>query len=499
MLPFNELWNVESRWAAVCLQMLLNHDYLHPQRYCGAYYDKPLLSYWLIIFFAKIFGSLNLLAIRLPTALSGLLTVWATYALGKNLFDRKTGLIAGWLLISTFYFVFWSRTASADMLNLAGCMLAILWYYKNKNLPTFFNYLVFFTITAITSLFKGLLGFVIPSLVILPDLLSNSQWKKHLKITPFIAFIIASLIYLAPFFASAYTNQNSAGSGLMEVFRENILRFIKPFDHQGPLYLYFYILPIYTLPAFLLFIPTLVSGIKNWKHLHSSQTGFQGLAQVDPSSLVFQRGAREASKRSLQIVNEHCERASNKAENQNAKGIHLNQRWLFKALLVLFLFLTLSGSRRSYYVLPLVPFVILLTAHWLKSYYFQIKNHEIWCARLLSLMIGLIIVWFLLLQPIINFYHTKPINDFVTKVRAIATKQKPWNDWKLATLPNEDLSIIYYLDPKQPIQCINQNQLDPESIAIVANRDIGRLPQNKEKFIAIHSEEVSAFIGVRHN
>jgi hypothetical protein len=55
--------------------------------------------------------------------------------------------------------------------------------------------------------------------------------------------------------------------------------------------------------------------------LYSSQTGFQYMAQIDPSSLEFPRGAPVASKRSVHVVHEHCEQGRNKAENQNAKGI----------------------------------------------------------------------------------------------------------------------------------------------------------------------------------
>jgi hypothetical protein len=45
------------------------------------------------------------------------------------------------------------------------------------------------------------------------------------------------------------------------------------------------------------------------------------MAQIDPSSLEFPRGAPVASKRSVHVVHEHCEQGRNKAENQNAKGI----------------------------------------------------------------------------------------------------------------------------------------------------------------------------------
>ena len=66
-----ELWTHEGRWAAVCSHMMRSGDYLHPYLYGAAYYDKPVLSYWLMIGAARLFGRLSETALRLPSALAG--------------------------------------------------------------------------------------------------------------------------------------------------------------------------------------------------------------------------------------------------------------------------------------------------------------------------------------------------------------------------------------------------------------------------------------------
>ena len=33
-----------------------------------------------------------------------------------------TGLIAGWMLATTFYFIFWARVATADVLTVCGVL-----------------------------------------------------------------------------------------------------------------------------------------------------------------------------------------------------------------------------------------------------------------------------------------------------------------------------------------------------------------------------------------
>jgi len=48
---------------------------------------------------------------------------------------------------------------------------------------------------------------------------------------------------------------------------------------------------------------------------------FQGMTQIDSSSLSLQLGAPAANKRSVWGIHEHCEQGRNNATNQNAKSI----------------------------------------------------------------------------------------------------------------------------------------------------------------------------------
>ena len=67
-----------------------------------------------------------------------------------------------------------------------------------------------------------------------------------------LAMTIAALIYLLPFAASLLvTNSNL---GLFMVLRENVLRFVEPFDHEAPIYLYAYTIFVLTAP-WCLFLP----------------------------------------------------------------------------------------------------------------------------------------------------------------------------------------------------------------------------------------------------
>jgi 4-amino-4-deoxy-L-arabinose transferase-like glycosyltransferase len=426
MLSGNELWTMESRWAAVTLQMILRNDYLHPFIYNGPYYDKPLLSYWLILACAKAIGNLNEWALRLPSALASIIAVYCTYSIGQTLINRSTGLMAGWLLITLFFFDTWGRIASADMLNVAGITLAILWYIKHKDDPHFFNYLIFFIITAITCLCKGLAGIVLPLLAVAPDLFSQQGWKKHRHFSLLIAGLCGVIIYLLPFFMSAYFgDQTLKSSGLIEVFQENVKRFISPFDHAASFYAYFTYLPVYLLPWLVFFIPALFYNLWKWKELHA------------------------------------------------------NQRYLTQVAILFLLFFSLSGSKRGYYILPMLPFAVLVTADWLNNFLFFYHNN--WSIRLQYVVYVIfiaILLWFGTVQP---FYNQRDSGiwqfaEQVQKAQKIANSNQAWNDWEITVLNSAaDSSAIFYLQPQHPVNAVDLHAIDRAKIIIAAKKDLHKI------------------------
>ena len=438
MLQSNELWTMESRWAAVTLQMILKNDYLHPFLYTGPYYDKPLLSYWLILGCAKIIGNLNEWALRLPSALAAIITVYCTYKIGYLLVSRNAGLIAGWLLITLFSFDFWGRTASADMLNAAGIMLATLWYVQCRPNPSFGKYLLFFAIIALTCLCKGLIG-ALPLLIIFPDLVINQEWKKHINLSLLIALLIGAGIYLLPFFLSAYFgNQQVQTNGLVEVFRENIQRFFAPFDHHAPFYIYLIYLPLYLLPWTILLLPALGYDLWHWRSLKP------------------------------------------------------NQRWLIKIIIILLLVLSLSGGKRSYYILPSLPFAILILADWLDNFLFFRANWSRQLQKIVGVIYLLLLCWFGIIQ-LLNNLHTSGIWQFAAQVHKIAEVKKPWNQWQITALKTtHDSSAIFYLQPQHEILAADLSKIDKTKIIIATKEDLAKLQLILSSYQLVAEDKKSA-------
>ncbi len=304
-----DLWGSEGRWAEVTREMFLTGDFFHPTIGGDPYFDKPLLTYWLIAGVSALTGALNEWVVRLPSAIFGFLSIWATVILGRRLWSAQVGWLAGWFLLTSYGVLFWSRTGAADTENLAAITVCILWYWIRRDRPTFTTFFLFYLIAFLGALTKGLTAVVVPVVAILPDLVMEKRWKVLLRPRHFLALAIALGIYLAPFVYATMTRpQDYQSSGLALVFQENILRYFKPIDHKEPFYIYLYAVPLLVLPWAPLFVASLVGLLPIWKRLDKKT------------------------------------------------------RWLIAALAMVFLFFTLSGSRRKYYILPITPLCTLLMA-----------------------------------------------------------------------------------------------------------------------------------------
>ena len=299
------LWGSEGRWAEIAREMKATGDYLVPRINGRPYRDKPVLSYHLIVALTPLTGGrVTETTARLPSALAAAAALLLVLDLGRLLWSLRAGLLAAFLLVSSYSVVLWGRTASADMLTMTGVLLT-LWIFVRfeESRSRAWVYPLFLSM-ALNSLTKGLLGFVLPMAVLVPYAVLRGRRDLLLHRHAAAALVLSAAVYAAPFLAEAL----AAGSGdsLFLVFRENVVRFFAPFDHREPWYFYLYtIFPV--LAPWSLFLPGAA--------VHAA-----GKAGVSARGRLF----------------------------------------LFLYLLGLLAFFSLSGSKRGYYLLPLLPAAVLL-------------------------------------------------------------------------------------------------------------------------------------------
>ena len=308
----------EDRWAEIARNMLLHKDWFHPVINGEIYFDKPLLSYWLIVLAALCTQALNEFAVRLPGAIAGLLTLICSYQIAVAWFDRRIAWLSVCLIITSYGFLFWTHTASAELSNLALITAAVAWFVPRRERTDFTAYAVFYLLCAIGSQLKGLTAFVVPLLVIAPFVLRDGRWKMHVNLSHLGALVLAAGLFLLPYLGASMLAlpagievQHNHLSGLELLIRENLVRFFEPFDHVDPFYSYVYEVPRIVFPWSLFLLA--------------------GLAYYLPRYATLDQ----------------------------------SRRWLLEAIALVFLFFTLSGSRRWYYILPIMPFCMIMIAAYL--------------------------------------------------------------------------------------------------------------------------------------
>src|SRR5439155_22826615 len=188
-------------------------------------------------------GSTAETAARLPCALSGLLGVALIMLVARQLYDTRTAVLAGIILATSFSFVFFSRHASTDVETVTGVLAALWIFLRHERDPDGWWTLLLWLLMALTSLTKGLLGFVLPMLVIgvyaslanpwaepspplrlhalgtwLATLRQRNRWlfNQH----TLLAIPLGMLVYLSPFLLSFYATGSTAGLDM--VYREII-------------------------------------------------------------------------------------------------------------------------------------------------------------------------------------------------------------------------------------------------------------------------------------
>jgi len=314
----------EARWFEVVREMLMTGDWLHPRINGQAYFDKPLVSYWFAALLSHLKdGRIAEGTVRMPSAIFSLIGLGCIISVARKFYSERTAYLAAWLLLSTYSFIVWGRLAEADMEQTVFIVMAVTVYLHHREKASFWAYFAFWACCAVGAQTKGLAAVVIPPALAVIDCVIRKDFRTHLNWKFFLAFFLGGLcLYAIPFVLEALTSDNYGASGIVLVFRENLMRVFDPWDHKDdPFYVYFLYLPRLMIPWTPFFIFAVVDYVR---------------------SLI------------------------------RHKIVSRDTLWLFASMVFIFVMFSASRSRRSYYILPIVPWCTLFTAAWFS------EPHEGW-------------------------------------------------------------------------------------------------------------------------
>jgi len=120
----------EAIYAKVAKNMAKSGEYIvqrwDPKK---VWYEKPPLYMWSAAVFMNLIG-VSEWAVRLPSAILGLLTVLLVYKFGKEMFGKVVGFISAFTLLTTFHFLYYTRASMLDVALTFFITLSLYFYWR---------------------------------------------------------------------------------------------------------------------------------------------------------------------------------------------------------------------------------------------------------------------------------------------------------------------------------------------------------------------------------
>jgi len=290
--------------------MFARNEWIVPTVNGDLYTDKPILYFWLVLLASKFAGAVNEWTVRLPAALGGIGLVLTTHYFGRDFFSSRIGFFSAVILTTCMRVIWESRWAHIDALFCFFFALSV--YFGARSLlgkGGANEILLAYVFMALATLAKGLIGVVLPGILFVAYVGARREWRLigaariHLGIALF-------LIVAAPWFY--LVNQATDGKWLANfIYIHHLQRYTAGAGHRQPFYYYLTTLPVDFMPWTVFAIAALYARRDLRK------------AWADPVAQFF-------------------------------------LLWF----LVVFVFFTLSDTKRDLYLMPLLPPLALLVGNY---------------------------------------------------------------------------------------------------------------------------------------
>ncbi|MDR0580953.1 MAG: glycosyltransferase family 39 protein, partial [Holosporaceae bacterium] len=328
----------EGRYVEIPREMVATGDFIVPKLNGLKYFEKPALFYWLQAGVIKIFG-VSETSMRWWVVIFAILGCLGVFFIGVKFYSATVGLLSSGILATNILYYVHSRLIILDLavsIFMSGTLWCFFMSFVKKNPPITSQKIpitLAYVFAALACLTKGLIGIVLPGIIISLWITFTKNWAKIRNIL-YIPGILAFLAIFLPWH-------------IMMALRDvDFLRFYFIVEH-----LQRYVCMghnRYQPPWF--FIPILLVGLLPW-------TGF--------SLVAIKNSCRKAIAKDSENIFFMC--------------------WILGTLG----FFSFSNSKLIPYILPLTPPIALITGTMLtETFDADGRNFKIgaWCNALLFLI-----------------------------------------------------------------------------------------------------------------
>ena len=237
----------EGRYAMVAREMLLG-DGLVPTMNGLPFFHKPPLFYWIDMAAMHLFG-ITPFAARVAPMLGAWLMGASLFLAMRRWHGPRVAVIALGVLATAPFFFLGAQYANHDMLVAGLITVAVLALARAvEDAPRVaLGWLVAgWVACALAVLSKGLIGIVLPALVIGPWLLAQGRWRQMLKLLHPLG-VIAFVVVCAPWFVAMQMRYPA----FFDYFfmEQHFRRFSQSkFNNVQPFWFFIFVVPALTLP-----------------------------------------------------------------------------------------------------------------------------------------------------------------------------------------------------------------------------------------------------------
>lgn len=259
---------MEARNFVTAREMIDDGHWLLTTLNGEARYEKPPLPSWLTALFAIVFGMKNLIALRMPAAILGLVLVLYSYKFSLKIFKDKNFALMGALILATsFYIVSAGRDANWDIFNHGFMMGSIyfLYLFFSEEKRLYQNALIAALFFGCSFLSKGpvsLYTLLLPFLISFGIVYKFKNLKKRLL--PLATFLVTALLLSGWWYWYTYTYDTQAVTEITQKETGNWTSYnVRPFYYYWS---FFTQSGVWTLPAFIALIyPYLKNRVRDKK------------------------------------------------------------------------------------------------------------------------------------------------------------------------------------------------------------------------------------------
>lgn len=252
----------EGRYVGVAWEMMASGDWLTPTLSGLPYFHKPPLFYWISAATMSVLGT-GEFAARMPSLVGALMALIATYYFVRRRFDAPTARLSLLILGTMPLFFGGAQYANLDML-VAGCITVTICFaaqavkLHDENEPARNALVAAYASAALGVLAKGLIGVVLPGMVIVLWLALTRRPKALLKLISLPGLLIFALIAAPWFIAMQIKFPEFFDYFFLE---QHFRRFTQSaFNNVHPFWFYPVVLSLTSLPWCLWLVPSLRRG-----------------------------------------------------------------------------------------------------------------------------------------------------------------------------------------------------------------------------------------------